>query len=478
MAGSKHRALLPPIRFSPNLRLTVLHARDDDERRQRLIDLVQQLAGAGVVYAQSRQQCEELASLLRSHGVVAGHYHAGVEDRGTLQDRFKQNELRVIVATVAFGMGVDKPDIRWIIHMGLPGSVEAYSQEIGRAGRDGATADCVLLHCLTDDQRLLRLSQQSPVSLESAHAMLQRIMATLGAAGIGPVPLDDLTQATNGDQTAARAVLSVLEVAGLVRRHYDAPDHVLLRRDAGKRKRQPDSACLQFMHQIGLATHDAANGAFVTLASKSGIPLVELETALLQWQDQGWLQYFPSGRRLLLSVGPVRNDRDGQIAHILEQRRAAAAHRAQGIIDFVNSTHCRHGALANYLGDTPRNRCNVCDNCGAGLVVHASPASAALEQQTITVLRALAEQSWGKRTLVRLLHGDAAAGERAHESVFFGALSDRSEQSLSQLVDSLIAEGLIGTRTLSHGGATLELSHRGQQALHQRPVPRSITGRR
>jgi len=122
-----------------NLRYEVRHVDNEDDRRRELVALAGSIEGPGIVYARSREKCEGLAQLLRKHGVHAQHYHAGLppDERSDVQEQFLVGTARVIVATTAFGMGIDKPDVRTVIHTGLPGSLEGYYQEIGRAGRDG-----------------------------------------------------------------------------------------------------------------------------------------------------------------------------------------------------------------------------------------------------------------------------------------------------------------------------------------------------
>jgi len=139
----------------PNLRLAVTPKTD---RNKQLLDFVEpRRDGAGIVYCLSRKLTEETAKLLRERGYTALPYHAGLpqEVRRENQETFMAEDAVIMVATIAFGMGIDKPDIRYVFHMNLPGSVEAYYQEIGRAGRDGEPADVHMLYGL-DDIRLRR----------------------------------------------------------------------------------------------------------------------------------------------------------------------------------------------------------------------------------------------------------------------------------------------------------------------------------
>src|SRR5690606_37582269 len=112
-------------------------------------------AGGAIVYCATRANTEETAAFLREKGFVADHFHAGLkpETRSDVQRRFVRGDLKVIVATNAFGMGIDKPDVRLVVHADIPGSLENYLQEAGRAGRDRRQAHCVLLYCVDDVER-------------------------------------------------------------------------------------------------------------------------------------------------------------------------------------------------------------------------------------------------------------------------------------------------------------------------------------
>jgi ATP-dependent DNA helicase RecQ len=138
----------------PNLCFSVIRAKSEDDKRARLAELVQRLTGQGIVYVATVKAAEELGAFLRDRGVDAGVYHGRLpaNERSRVQDAFMNGGTgpRLMVATNAFGLGVDKADLRLVVHYHFPGSLEAYYQEAGRAGRDGRIAHCVLLYCVQD----------------------------------------------------------------------------------------------------------------------------------------------------------------------------------------------------------------------------------------------------------------------------------------------------------------------------------------
>ena len=140
--------------FRPNLHYEVRHTAKESAKQQHLVSLIRAAGGGGIVYCATVKHCDEVAGLLEAEGVTAARYHGRLAAgrRREAQDRFMNDDLTAIVATNAFGMGIDKPNIRFVIHYDMPGSLEAYYQESGRAGRDGDPASCVLLYRL-EDQR-------------------------------------------------------------------------------------------------------------------------------------------------------------------------------------------------------------------------------------------------------------------------------------------------------------------------------------
>ena len=150
----------------------------EHEKDGLLVEKLREIEGPVIVYATTRNATEAVATFLQKNGFSAKSYHAGLtpELRGQTQDSFMQNTTRIVVATIAFGMGIDKPDIRGVIHYHLPKCLEGYSQETGRAGRDGLPACCELLACMDDTRTLENFIHGSSPSAQTLKNLLDRIL--------------------------------------------------------------------------------------------------------------------------------------------------------------------------------------------------------------------------------------------------------------------------------------------------------------
>ncbi|MBA2450217.1 MAG: RecQ family ATP-dependent DNA helicase [Chloroflexi bacterium] len=212
----------------PNLRLEVQSLPDREAKLRALVRICQQERGSGIVYVTSREGAEQIAQVLRQRGVNAAHYHAGMdrEDRAAAQSAYMLDRTRVMVATVAFGMGVDKANVRFVAHFTPPRSLEAYAQESGRAGRDQRPSRCIVLETRADRTNLRRWIREDRLDvslLRRVYAAIRRnaadghalttAAALLRAAGLEPSP---------DGETRLRATVSLLERVDLVRREFDA----------------------------------------------------------------------------------------------------------------------------------------------------------------------------------------------------------------------------------------------------------------
>ena len=459
----------------PNLYLAATWARNADEKLQYLLSYCQAEKGNGIVYAGTRQRCERIAALLRDRGISAAHYHAGIANRATVQDDFMSGRVRVIVATIAFGMGIDKADIRFIIHTQLPSSLEAYFQEVGRAGRDGLAARCILIYSTADRGTLTRRAKRGALSVEFLRSVYAAIKGRLGESSLGRVASYDLMRDVVAEETPVRVALSMLEEASLLKRHQDVARTAVVRlcgRHSDHQKGKQDTAWSSFVSTARLQPGQSLPLDLIAVAEQSGLDVITIEERVLTWADAGWLSYHPAGRDLLLELLPPPPDAATRIEGLIDRYAMIQAQRVDEIAAYAATRRCRHGHISAYLSGQPMEACSSCDNCRPDALPAAKPLTELglpdeVEQLRI-ILRCVADApwSWGRGSLIKILRGSNGAPEKGRESSEWRTLAFRSQAAVEQLLDRLIAVGLLRPRTLGNGGVVLDLAAAGRAALH------------
>ena len=454
-----------------NLHLAASRARNADEKLRILLSICQAEEGCGIVYAGTRARCEHIAALLRDRGVSAAHYHAGIQDRAAVQDAFMGGQVRVVVATIAFGMGIDKPDIRFIIHLQLPASLEAYYQEVGRAGRDGLPARCTLIYAISDRATLTRRARQDALSTDFLRRVYSAVRGRLGNTSLGRVALDDLVRDVQVKETPVRVALSVLEQASLLRRRQDIPRTAVVR--LSNRRQEPADdvdrvAWSSFVSAARLKPGQSLPLDLIAVAMRVGMDPNKIGERLLTWTGDGRLNYRPAGRELLLELLPPGDDAAARIESLLDRYATIQAQRVDEIAAFAATERCRHGHISSYLSGRPMAGCRSCDNCQPDLArsaVAVDLPSESEQLQAILCCVAAAPWSWGQRSLTQILRGSPSAPEKGRGSPQRGALAFRSQAAITQLLDRLVYAELLRPRTLTHGGVVLDLTPAGRVAI-------------
>jgi ATP-dependent DNA helicase RecQ len=467
--------------FRDNLHLSALRFYSEDEKLAALLKFVKETEGSGIVYVNSRAKSESLAFELREIGVSAEAYHAGLADRGAVQDRFMSDKTRVVVATIAFGMGIDKSDIRFIVHFHPSRSLAAYYQEVGRAGRDGKPSQGVMFYSNNDWANLRRWAKSDEFTVEFLERIYAAVATQLGvraaaddaaaAEGDGAAPpsridgfeaairaLDEpvigvvdprrLQQVTSTDETTMRVAISTLERADLLSREFDLPRELEIRLP----RKLPAAAKKdeEFAHLLkGLSLKPGKSATFKTadVANFMGWLLHETESLLLDWQAQGYLTAVGSRRAMLIELTPQPEGTDvrERLQRLLTQSAALAQRRIDDIIGYSTTETCRHGYISTHFGSPPRSECDVCDNCTGvrpdipppAEPTHPLPDDADIEPMIIDCLISLPKPV-GRSGLARVLTGSLRAPVKPNEARHHGRLKALGEAMIMNYVDSLL----------------------------------------
>ena len=463
--------------FRPNLFYEVHRLANREQKVAKVIEICRAERGAGIVYVSSRKDAESIAGILRDNRVAAIPYHAGLspEVRTANQERFMRGQVRVVVATVAFGMGVDKGDVRFIVHLIPPDSLEAYAQESGRAGRDGRPARCVLLVAPADEATLKRRARQDELDLDT----LRRIYTGIKRAGKGRWALIERLQDLVGtdddadDEVTHRVALALLEQAELIARHPDAPLTFTLRwrSDSPVDAERTDATWARFLDWLG---PDAGQRGAAVVRTDEACDALDLSPADLValWESQPDVVARGSGRAMCFEVREAGPDSAARLNELLAKARRDAERRIASMLRYVNDGRCRHVLLAAHLGERLSPCGTACDVCTGAAIRQAVSGSetrsrrdALTGEDALTVLTAMRTLPFplGVSGLTKLLTGSVESRIRADRSDAFGALRDVPKSKVQALIERLVADGFLALDA-RRDLPVLQLTERGAQA--------------
>jgi len=346
----------------PNLTYRVLSAKEKKDKLPLILSVIRNSPPPGIIYGATRKECEELATSLKRAGVDAAHYHAGMDaaERSSVQERFMTDELDVVVATVAFGMGVDKPNVRFVVHASVPGSLPAYIQEAGRAGRDGEPSECVVLYRSADLGRRKRLVTINTAGAEEVESFFRALSTVANGARVN-VPPATLGSLAGVELALAGVLLGGLEEAGLISRGYDLWGEVEVRR--------VDEEPEDLREEVARVHAVLPGGGVISLpelARRADVRTVVAQTALFKLMVDGLVEVVSGGSLVDIRLKKESLDRASRrsIAARLKSRTSAAYDQIRAVETYATLETCRREHLLRHFGDMQEVApCGGCDIC-------------------------------------------------------------------------------------------------------------------
>ena len=363
----------------PNLSYIV---RKCEDKLGQLLSICSSVAGTGIVYVRNRKKTEELATFLTANGISASFYHAGLgqDSRADRQEKWKTDKIRVMVCTNAFGMGIDKPDVRFVVHFDLPDSPEAYFQEAGRGGRDGKRSFAVLLWNSTDLRRMRQIATVSFPSLEYIEDIYHKVHTFFNIpydTGEGrqlKFNIEDFCKHYSLQRASAYYAIVYIERTG----HWTLSEdmdistrvQIVVDRNDLYDVELPDARMVALLDVLmrkytGLFSYPVPIDEDY-VASQVGVPVPMLRQLLYNLSLEHVIRYVPCDRATVLflhhdRLRPKNVNLDPEKYDLLKN---SALERMQKMVDYVSQEEvCRSSYLLEYFGQTETTDCKTCDIC-------------------------------------------------------------------------------------------------------------------
>lgn len=356
--------------------------REAEDKQGEMIHILQSVGGSAIIYARSRKRTKEMAQLLSQQGITATFYHAGLDPdvKDQRQKAWQKDEVRVMCATNAFGMGIDKPDVRVVIHIDCPDSLEAYFQEAGRAGRDGQKSYAVLLYNKHDELKLCKRVDDTFPPKELIQDIYEHL-AYFYQIGVGSgqgktfeFDIEKFCVTYKYFPTKVDAALRILERSGYL--HYeDNPDgkarvmFLLGRNDLymlDQLAPNQDAVVTALLRSYGSLFVDLTYIDETLIARQAELTIQQVYFALKSLAARHIIQFIPRRKIPFISYTRDRVDGDKVVIpkEVWESRREQYEKRIKSMIRYAkNDEVCRSRQLLAYFGEKNDSECNQCDVC-------------------------------------------------------------------------------------------------------------------
>lgn len=356
--------------------------RPREDKNGYLVETLKKAAGSGIVYVRSRRGTREIKELLTKNGIQASFYHAGLnsEIRHQRQDDWIGGKTRIIVATNAFGMGIDKPDVRFVIHYDPPDSLEAYFQEAGRAGRDGKKSVAVMLYCNADKVKLKKHLASVFPDLDYIRKVYEAICDFLQiAVGFGKNQVFDFPLAVFAEKYRLQLVQVYHSIKIIQRQGYfefteevDSPSRIifLVNRDELYKIQVANPDADVFIKQLLRSYTGLFTGYVVIdeslLATRAGTTVDTVYQLLKQLDSTKTIDYVPRKKTpfLMFTRERIAADKLTFSKENYDLRKKDYLDRIESVIRYASSAgKCRSQMLLGYFGESGPERCGICDVC-------------------------------------------------------------------------------------------------------------------